>query len=307
MTSRYVALGIEASYGAGATPTAPLHITAATDPVDRGAMLEETISYPLYAAAYGGALKLSGTLEGVLRMPSMGLLFQGIFGAPSASVYSIVNFPKSLGMEVIDDSSGTDKCFKYVGVGISRAELTFASKDFVRTKWNFFAKDVTRTTPTLSAPLTFPEDKPGIFYGATVNLDSTPKSTIKTMNLSIDRKLDDDYFVVGHSKIQDLAIIGVCDMGGSITIGQKDWDTFNTSVFGSTGGTSIGDTTGNTLGQATFEVVCADPDGGGIATIAADYLCYLDASRNMQGRAGVDKTMNFKIVGDSLTVTDTSS
>jgi len=307
MTSRYVALGIEGSYGAGATPTAPLHITAVTDPVDRGAMLEETISYPLYAAAYGGALKLSGTLEGVLRMPSMGYLFQGIFGAPSASVYSIVNFPKSLGMEVIDDSSGVDKCFKYVGVGISRAEFTLASKDFVRTKWNFFAKDVTRTTPTLTAPLTFPEDKPGIFYGTAVNLDSTPINTIKTMNLSVDRKLDDDYFVVGHSKIQDLAVIGVCDMGGSMTVGQKDWDRFNTAVFGGSSATSIGDQTANTLGQATFEIVCSDPDGGGICTMAADYLCYLDASRNMQGRAGVDKTMNFKIVGDTLTVTDTSS
>ena len=306
MTNRYVAIGVEASYGAGATPTAPMHITSVSDPIDRGAMLEETISYPLYARADGGALRLSGTLEGVLRMPSMGPLFQGIFGAPSADVYSIANFPKSLGMEVIDDSSATEKCFKYVGVGISRCELTFATKDFVRTRWNYFAKDVTQTTATLSAPLTFPTDKPGIFYGTAINLDSAKNNHVKNMSLSIDRKLDDDYFVVGHSKIQDLAIIGVCDMGGSITVGQKDWTDFQDAVF-SGSGTSIGDTTGNTLGEATFEIVCADPDGGGIITIAADTLCYLDASRQMQGRSGVDKTMNFKVIGDTLTVTDTSA
>lgn len=305
MTSRYVALSIEGAFGAGGTPTAPLHITSVTDPVDRGAMLEETISYPLYAAAYGGALRLSGTLEGILRMPSMSQLFQGIFGAPTVKVYSIVNYPKSLGMEIIDDTSGADKCFKYVGVGISRAELTFAAKDFVRTRWNWFAKDVTQTTATLSAPLSFPVDKPGIFYGAAINFGAK-MDHIKTMNLSINRRLDDDYFVVGHSKIQDIAVIGVCDMGGSFTVGQRDWPTFQDAVFGDPAGTSIGDTTNNTLGETTFEIVCQDPDGAGIATIAADALVYLDATRNIVGRAGVDRTMNYKVIGDSLTVTDTT-
>ena len=101
--------------------------------------------------------------------------------------------------------------------------MTFAAKDFIRTRWNYFAKDVSKTTATLSAP-TFPMDKPGIFYGTSVKLGGAANSSIKTMSLSIDRKLDDDYFVVGHSKIQDIAITGVCDMGGSITVGQKDWD-----------------------------------------------------------------------------------
>ena len=302
MTNRYVALSVESSFGAGGTPTAPLHITAVTDPVDRGAMLEETISYPLYAAAYGGALRLSGTLEGILRMPSMDPLFQGIFGAKSVKTYSILNFPSSLGMEVIDDTSGVEKCFKYVGVGISRAELTFAAKDFIRTRWSWFAKDVTQTTATLSPPLSFPADKPAIFYGATINFDAVKMDHIKTMNLSINRRLDDDYFVVGHSKIQDIAVIGVCDMGGSMTIGQKDWPTFQHAVFGGAASTSIGDTTNDVLGEMALEIVCHDPDGGEVATITADYLCYLDATRNIVGRAGVDRTMNYKVIGDSLTV-----
>jgi hypothetical protein len=267
-------------------------------------MLEETISYPLYADAYGGALRLNGTLEGILRMPSMSPLLQGIFGAPTATLYSIVNYPKSLGMEIVDDTSGVDKCFKYIGVGINRAEFTFAAKDFVRTRWGYFAKDVTQTTATLSAPLTFPADKPGIFYGTLINFDSA-MNHIKTMNLAINRRLDDDYFVVGHSKIQDIAVIGVGDVGGSLTVGQKDWASFQDAVFDGVN-TSIGDTTGNALGESTFEIVCKDPDGGGICTIAADALCYLDATRNIVGRAGVDRTMNYKVIGDTLTVTDTT-
>jgi hypothetical protein len=205
-------------------------------------------------------------------------------------------------MEIIDDTSGVEKCFKYVGVGISRAELTFAAKDFIRTRWSWFAKDVTQTTATLSPPLSFPADKPAIFYGATINFDAVKMDHIKTMNLSINRRLDDDYFVVGHSKIQDIAVIGVCDMGGSMTIGQKDWPTFQHAVFGGAADTSIGDTTDDHLGEMALEIVCHDPDGGQVATITADYLCYLDATRNIVGRAGVDRTMNYKVIGDSLTV-----
>jgi hypothetical protein len=306
MTNRTVAVNVETAFGGGTpVPAFPLHATSVTDPIDRGAMLEETISYPLYAAAYGGALRLSGSVEGVLRMPSMDPLFQGVFGAPTASEYSIANFPKSLVMELIDDSSAVEKCFRYVGVGIKSFEITAAAKDFARTRWDWFAKDVQQVAPsTLGA---FPDDKPGIFYGTTLSLGGTPLDHIKSMNLRVDRKLDDDYFVVGHSKIQDLAIAGVADVGGSITIGQKYWPEYQRAVFGSDARTAIGDTTDNILGQATFSMDFNDPDGGNIITIAADTLCYLDASRNMQGRNMIDKTMNFKVIGDSLTVIDGSS
>jgi hypothetical protein len=306
MTNRYVALNVETTFGsASPVPSAPIHATAATDPVDRGAMLEETISYPLYAAAYGGALRLAGSVEGILRMPSMGPLFQGVFGAPTAGGYSIANFPKSLVMNIVDDSSAIEKCFQYSGVGVKSFEITAAAKDFVRTRWDWFAKDVQQiSTPSMG---TFPADKPGIFYGTTLSLGGTALDHIKTMNLRVDRKLDDDYYVVGHSKIQDLAIAGVADVGGSITIGQKYWAEYQRAVFGSDSKVSIGDTTDNVLGEATFSMDFNDPDGGNIITIAADLLCYLDASRNMQGRNSVDKTMNFKVIGDTLTVTDGST
>jgi hypothetical protein len=306
LTSRHVAVNVESAFGTGTpVPVTPLHVTAFTDPVDRGAMVEETIGYPLYAAAYGGALRLSGTLEGVLRMPSMDPLFQGIFGEPTTKTYSIANFPKSLVMEIVDDSSGADKCFRYLGVGVKGVELTMAAKDFVRSRWDWFAKDVTQVAESEMGA--YPTDKPGIFYGATLSLDGSPLDHIKTMNFKIDRKLDDDYYVVGHSKIQDLAIAGVCDVNGSLTIGQKYWAEFQRAVFGSASATSIGDTSGNNLGEATFSLDINDPDGGSILEITADYLCYLDASRNMQGRNLVDKTMNFKIIGDSLSVHDSTT
>ena len=306
MTSRHVALNVETTYGGGTpVPTAPIHATAFGDPVDRGAMLEETISYPLYAEALGGALRLSGTIEGVLRMPSMDPLFQGVFGAPSAKVYSIANFPKSLVMESVDDSSAVEKCFRYYGVGIKSFEITAAAKDFVRTRWDWFARDVQQVSPSIMGE--FPTDKAGIFYGTTLSLGGTAIDHIKSMSLRVNRALDDDYFVVGHSKIQDLAIAGVADVGGSITIGQKYWTEFQRAVFGSDSRTSVGDTTDNFLGQATFSMDFNDKDGGNIITIAADLLCYLDASRQMQGRNMVDKTMNYKVIGDTLTVTDGTS
>jgi hypothetical protein len=306
LTNRSVALNVETAFGGGTpVPTAPLHVTAINDPVDRGAMLEETIGYPLYASAYGGALRLSGTLEGVLRMPSMDPLFQGIFGAPTVGTYSIANFPKSLVMEVVDDSTGVDKCFRYVGVGIKSLELTMAAKDFVRTRWDWFAKDVSQVTEsTLGA---YPADLPGVFYGAALSLGGSAVDHIKTLSLKIDRKLDDDYFVIGHSKIQDLAIAGVGDIGGSVTVGQKYWPEFQRAVFGGTSTTTIGDTSANTLGTATFSLDLNDPDGGSICEITADWLCYLDASRQMQGRNMVDKTMNFKLIGDTLEVHDSTS
>ena len=107
---RYVKIGVEASYGAGAT-TAAVLVTAARHTTDRGMIFEEDISDFLPKKGYAGALKLSGSIEGNVRPDQMAAIWEAVFGiktpetVPTRDEYTL-GVPKSLEVE-IGEATGT--------------------------------------------------------------------------------------------------------------------------------------------------------------------------------------------------------
>jgi hypothetical protein len=47
-----------------------------------------------------------------------------------------------------------------------------------------------------------------------------------------------------------------------------------------------------------------DRTGTPICQVETDVAVYTDASRSMRGRAGVEKTVNYRVIGDTFEFTD---
>jgi hypothetical protein len=50
-----------------------------------------------------------------------------------------------------------------------------------------------------------------------------------------------------------------------------------------------------------------DRNGDDLCKIETDVAVYTDASRSMRGRAGIEKTINYRVIGDTFEYTDLTS
>ena len=309
MARRYVAIGTEASYGvAPGTGLSGLKVTSVNESFDPGLIFEETCDSQTINNAYGGAQKYTGTIEAFLRPAQMGPLFQCLFGAPTGGVYTLAATPKSMTMEICTDDNGIENAIRYLGVGISSMEMNLNAREAVTTRWNYFAKSSSKVPA--QASVAYPDAEPALFWGATVTLRSGASTTIKSMTMNIERGLDPDDFVVGHSQLQGLVINAVPNISGSITLSQREWTEFQRALYADSGGTSYaplstrGDTNSHEPGQTNMTLLFKDRTGTPICQVETDVAVYTDASRSMRGRAGVEKTVNYRVIGDTFEFTD---
>ena len=309
MARRYVAIGTEASYGvAPGTDLSGLKVTSVNETFDPGLIFEETCDSQTINNAYGGAQKYTGTIEAFLRPAQMGPLFQCLFGAPTGGVYTLAATPKSMTMEICTDDNGIENAIRYLGVGISSMEMNLNAREAVTTRWNYFAKSSSRVPA--QASVEYPEAEPALFWGATVTLRSGDSTTIKSMTMNIERGLDPDDFVVGHSQLQGLVINAVPNISGSITLSQREWTEFQRALYADSGTstyaprTTRGDTNSHEPGQTNMTLLFKDRTGTPICQVETDVAVYTDASRSMRGRAGVEKTVNYRVIGDTFEFTD---
>jgi len=309
LARRYVAIGTEASYGvAPGTGLSGLKVTSVNESFDPGLIFEETCDSQTINNAYGGAQKYTGTIEAFLRPAQMGPLFQCLFGAPTGGVYTLAATPKSMTMEICTDDNGTENAIRYLGVGISSMEMNLNAREAVTTRWNYFAKSSSKVPA--QASVAYPDAEPALFWGATVTLRSGASTTIKSMTMNIERGLDPDDFVVGHSQLQGLVINAVPNISGSITLSQREWTEFQRALYADSGGTSYaprttrGDTNSHEPGQTNMTLLFKDRTGTPICQVETDVAVYTDASRSMRGRAGVEKTVNYRVIGDTFEFTD---
>ena len=309
MARRYVAIGTEASYGvAPGVGLSGLKVTSVNETFDPGLIFEETCDSQTINNAYGGAQKYTGTIEAFLRPAQMGPLFQCLFGAPTGGVYTLAATPKSMTMEICTDDNGIENAIRYLGVGISSMEMNLNAREAVTTRWNYFAKSSSRVPA--QASVEYPEAEPALFWGATVTLRSGASTTIKSMTMNIERGLDPDDFVVGHSQLQGLVINAVPNISGSITLSQREWTEFQRALYADSGTstyaprTTRGDTNSHEPGQTNMTLLFKDRTGTPICQVETDVAVYTDASRSMRGRAGVEKTVNYRVIGDTFEFTD---
>ena len=309
MTRRYVAIGTEASYGvAPGVNLSGLKVTSVNESFDPGLIFEETCDSQTINNAYGGAQKYTGTIEAFLRPAQMGPLFQCLFGVPTGGVYTLAATPKSMTMEICTDDNGIENAIRYLGVGISSMEMNLNAREAVTTRWNYFAKSSSKVAA--QASVAYPKAEPALFWGATVTLRSGASTTIKSMTMNIERGLDPDDFVVGHSQLQGLVINAVPNISGSITLSQREWTEFQRALYADSGAstyaprTTRGDTSSHEPGQTNMTLLFKDRTGTPICQVETDVAVYTDASRSMRGRAGVEKTVNYRVIGDTFEFTD---
>lgn len=309
MTRRYVAIGTEASYGvAPGVNLSGLKVTSVNESFDPGLIFEETCDSQTINNAYGGAQKYTGTIEAFLRPAQMGPLFQCLFGVPTGGVYTLAATPKSMTMEICTDDNGIENAIRYLGVGISSMEMNLNAREAVTTRWNYFAKSSSKVSA--QASVAYPKAEPALFWGATVTLRSGASTTIKSMTMNIERGLDPDDFVVGHSQLQGLVINAVPNISGSITLSQREWTEFQRALYADSGAstyaprTTRGDTSSHEPGQTNMTLLFKDRTGTPICQVETDVAVYTDASRSMRGRAGVEKTVNYRVIGDTFEFTD---
>ena len=309
MARRYVAIGTEASYGvAPGVNLSGLKVTSVNESFDPGLIFEETCDSQTINNAYGGAQKYTGTIEAFLRPAQMGPLFQCLFGVPTGGVYTLAATPKSMTMEICTDDNGIENAIRYLGVGISSMEMNLNAREAVTTRWNYFAKSSSKVPA--QASVAYPKAEPALFWGATVTLRSGASTTIKSMTMNIERGLDPDDFVVGHSQLQGLVINAVPNISGSITLSQREWTEFQRALYADSGTstyaprTTRGDTSSHEPGQTNMTLLFKDRTGTPICQVETDVAVYTDASRSMRGRAGVEKTVNYRVIGDTFEFTD---
>ena len=309
MTRRYVAIGSEASYGvAPGTDLSGLKVTSVNESFDPGLIFEETVDSQTTNNAYGGAQKYSGTIEAYLRPAQMDPMFQCLFGAPVGGAFTLAATPKSMSMEICTDGNGVENAIRYLGVGISSMEMNLTAREAVTTRWNYFAKSSSKVSP--QAEVAYENAEPALFWGATITLRGGASTTIKTMTMNIERGLDQDDFVVGHSQLQGLVINAVPNISGAITLSQREWTEFQRALYADGGGTSYsplttrGDTSNHDPGQTNMVASFKDRNGNALCKIETDVAVYTDASRSMRGRAGIEKTINYRVIGDTFEYTD---
>lgn len=307
--SRYVKIGAETTFGAGATSTVGIHANNVSDPIDRGVLRDNSISSSVPVAVVGGALNPSGTLKGALRPIQMMPLFKALFGDSdtngTTTTYSL-GLPKSIEIEVGEKTSTTTSMeTSYTGVGIKSAAFTFSAKEIVQASFDWIGKNFndsgTYTMPTIVA------EDPVVFYTATVTMGGSPVSNIKSMDLNIDRSLSDDQYCLGSFVRQILAVSGMTTAGGKITFTEQEYTKFKTARTGGATGTID---VNNPLGTETNIVItCVDLSSPAetVLVITIPVSVYTDTDRSIDEQNEIEKTLSYEAVGSGLTFAVTES
>lgn len=285
--ARYALLGaIEGTYGEGSVATTPLRAYNFTYSIDRGIMFEENIDYYIPTTGYGGALKVSGTLEANLRRTQQAVLIEALLGNATT-----LGVPKSCTMSVGEQTAGGSHQLNFFGVGIKSASFQFRAKEFVKARYEWLAKNYTSSAYSAPAQSSYSAEEPCVFYKATIDYGGSDYK-IKEFNLDIDRKLDDDRFVVGDYQLHELGFTGMTKLSGSFTFTEQEYDEFRRAIYGSTSGSALD--ADNKVGGPTLTI-----DAGGFAATCGVSI-YSKADVTLQGQDQADKKIDYEIIGDTF-------
>jgi hypothetical protein len=308
-----------ASYGNSATMLGvgvfePIRVKSISNPVDRGLMQEENIEGYIPTAAYGGALKVSGTLEGNLRPKQMKMLIYSLMGASanltgsdpivSGTKFTMSN-PSSFQMKIGEQTSAatTDLELGYMGACVKTFNMNIAAKEFVTARFDWFAKNYTAASvysPPTSGDYT--TEQPIVFYNATVTIGGTDMSSkIKSLTINIDRKVDEERFVIGDYTLQEIGINGMNEVTGDITFTEKEYGQFRNTLFGATTGANMLGCD-NAVGGASFLAMFTNIAACG-AEVGKMYIKFTQivlgsTDTTINGQNEIEKKVSYRAVGD---------
>jgi len=289
---------------------APLRVKSISYPVDRGLLLEENIESYIPVAAYGGALKVSGSIEGNLRPKQMKQLIESCFGDSTAlgvldpitsgTKYTL-SMPKSMQLKVGEQtqSGGSYEMeLDYQGVGVKTMNLTVNSKEFVTAKFDWFAKIYSTGTYTAPTASEYSVEDPAVFYNALISFDGgSSVFNVKSMSINIDRKVDEDRYVIGDFTVQELGINGLTDISGDITFTEKEYAQFKAALYGAATATTLNTT--NPIAKPSFLMMFTDQAEVNKAFIKFGAINFGGTDTTMTGQNVIEKKISWKATGDA--------
>lgn len=291
------------AYGSfGNAPTAStdaIKINNVDYKVDRGVMTEETTDSYVFNSAYGGALKIGGSIDSVWRPVSMAPLLTSLMGTPAAGVYTLGE-PIPAVIEIGEKVDSVDKARQFSGVGVNSCEFTFEAKEFVKCKWDWIGCDV--KDGTYDSTVSYPVEDPLVFWRASLDLGGTAIYS-KSCTMSIDRSLDEEQFVLGNFKRYRLVRTGVTNVSGTLGITEEQLDEIDRAMYGSTSGTAM--PADNAIGSGTLTITALKVAGtaGAVLSLPVKYTV-TDFSHSGVGE--FEKSIDYIIVGTGMSITVTT-
>lgn len=299
--SRYVEVGLETgSYGDGTGTPAAIKVTSISYDIDRGVLKDEVIDSYVAGDGYPGPLKITGSFECNLRpMQFENVIYalMGTLSAGSPNAYTLGE-PKAMILNVGDlygASGGVER--QFAGVGIKSGSFTFEAKELVKASFDFVARSY------LDAAYSFPSytsENPAICWGMTVSIGGSPVTSIKEMTLEIDRKIDEEQFVIGSFYLNGLLMTGVTEVGGTLTFTESQYAEIKRAIYGTTAGTTIPAL--NTLGKPAITITCTDTDGTTALVITMPVTIYTKQGTEFSGKDEAGKTVDYIVTGSAFQI-----
>jgi hypothetical protein len=292
---RYLYAGKESTSYAGGGTTTGIKVTSINENIDRGIFIEEDVSSYIGSSGYGGALKLSGDAEGSLRPLQMDCIIEALLGTKTPNLdgdyeYTI-GYPGSVQIDIGESNATISRETDYVGCIIKSGSFSFEPSEAAKFSFDWIASDYSQTT---YASPTYTTEEPVMFWSASVSIDGTPSTMVKSLTLDINRNINEDAFVVGSFNYPRITLGGMTEITASIEFSQDEFNEIKTGMFGSSSSSSVPAT--NDIGSMALIINCATPSGTDAIDISAPLTLYSNPSIGISGMDEATHSMEFKIV-----------
>lgn len=297
--TKYLRVGVEDTpYGAGTTlVSVPIKVTSFNKTINRNEMIEETTDSQLVNYAGVGAYGLSGSLECLLRPTQTRPLLYGLLGEfvepdpPDGTEYYELGDPLPLVFLLGEDFNVESYEQIISGVGITSATITCEAKEFVKMSFDWVAQLSEDGDDDYALPADYATELPITFYHCSVLKDDVEITKIKSSEITIDRKLDDEQFYVSDPLLGYLVATGATDVTGTMTVGEREILAIRSAVYGDEGATTLVD---NLFESFVLEYVFLDAAGDEAMRIVIDEVFFNEASDSQSGKAEAEKTLNYR-------------
>ena len=301
---RYVKIVEESgAYGSGTGTLVGVYASGYTDTNDRQIMFEETTDSDVVTVGFGGGLKYSGTLNGVLRPKQIKPILTSIFGTatplstPTRTEYTFAT-PSSTVMEFGEETGSSNTAMKYSGVGIDSFTLKAMSKEFITWTANWIAQSADKVSfavPTGGSD--YVNETPLTWDHASVSIDGgiTTLSEASSFEMTIESNLRTDWFVLGSYELNGLSRSKTVDITGTLTFTEDEYDELVRGVFGSTGATTVPTT--NAVGSADINALLNTASDTSSVLIDLPVALYQSTEHGVSGRDEITKSISFKATG----------
>ncbi len=294
VVTRYVKVGIESSYGAGASSLRGMRINRMPIHVDRGALKDPTIENYMPEQIAGGPLKISGSPEFSVRADEIGEILYAVIGKVSTTgggpyVHKFeLSDPQSLEFEVGENNTA----WSLRGVGIDSITLTFEAKEFVKCSIDYIARSIEETN--FSAP-SFGSHYPLVFHQVKVSRGSLQLGLHKA-TLKVSRSLKDDMYVLDSYKLDSLMQDGEGELSGTLTCTERQLSEIRKAMF--IDGSELPDD--DELYEFELEIDARYGSGPNLRRlrVTAPVTLYTEASWELSGRDYIEREISYQVAGD---------